>query len=115
MTDSPPARLRLGMVGGGRGALIGETHPVAARLDDRYALVADAIAPIVSGRSNRAANGCAVKHEDRRKTETQRSLGARTDGRAQGNPIRGVDSGTQPGQPYDMISPTRSKSHRGVQ
>ena len=43
MTDSPPARLRLGMVGGGRGALIGETHRVATRLDDRYALVADAL------------------------------------------------------------------------
>ena len=35
MTESPPARLRLGMVGGGRGALIGETHRIAARLDDR--------------------------------------------------------------------------------
>jgi predicted dehydrogenase len=33
-------RLRLGMVGGGQASLIGETHRMAARLDDRYELVA---------------------------------------------------------------------------
>ena len=33
-------RLRLGMVGGGRGAFIGAVHRIAARLDDRYELVA---------------------------------------------------------------------------
>jgi predicted dehydrogenase len=33
-------RLRLGMVGGGLSSLIGETHRMAARLDDRYDLVA---------------------------------------------------------------------------
>ena len=33
-------RLRLGMVGGGLASLIGETHRTAARLDDRYELVA---------------------------------------------------------------------------
>jgi predicted dehydrogenase len=33
-------RLRLGMVGGGPGAFIGAVHRVAARLDDRYELVA---------------------------------------------------------------------------
>src|SRR4030095_6153198 len=38
MTYSVPDRLYLGMVGGGRGAFIGETHRVAARLDDRYEL-----------------------------------------------------------------------------
>jgi predicted dehydrogenase len=43
MTNSPPDRLRLGMVGGGRGAFIGETHRIAARLDDRYELVAGAL------------------------------------------------------------------------
>jgi predicted dehydrogenase len=31
------------MVGGGRGAFIGETHRIAARLDDRYELVAGAL------------------------------------------------------------------------
>ena len=43
MTASPPARLRLGMVGGGRGVFIGEAHRIAARLDDRYELVAGAL------------------------------------------------------------------------
>jgi predicted dehydrogenase len=36
-------RLRLGMVGGGRGAFIGAVHRMAARLDDKYALVAGAL------------------------------------------------------------------------
>ena len=34
MTDAPPARLRLGMVGGGRGAFIGETHRIATLYRD---------------------------------------------------------------------------------
>lgn len=36
-------RLRLGMVGGGAGAFIGAVHRIAARLDDRYELVAAAL------------------------------------------------------------------------
>jgi predicted dehydrogenase len=36
-------RLRLGMVGGGQGAFIGAVHRIAARLDDRYQLVAAAL------------------------------------------------------------------------
>lgn len=36
-------RLRLGMVGGGRGAFIGGVHRMAARLDDEYELVAGAL------------------------------------------------------------------------
>src|SRR5271168_3357025 len=36
-------RLRLGMVGGGRGAFIGAVHRLAARMDDRYELVAAAL------------------------------------------------------------------------
>ena len=35
--------LRLGMVGGGQGAFIGAVHRIAARLDDRYELVAGAL------------------------------------------------------------------------
>ncbi|MEH6434563.1 Gfo/Idh/MocA family protein [Massilia sp. DD77] len=38
-----PARIRLGMVGGGEGAFIGAVHRIAARLDDRYELVAGAL------------------------------------------------------------------------
>jgi len=36
-------RIRLAMVGGGRGAFIGAVHRIAARLDDRFALVAGAL------------------------------------------------------------------------
>src|SRR5665213_1529737 len=36
-------RIRLGMVGGGQGAFIGAVHRAAARLDDRYELVAAAL------------------------------------------------------------------------
>src|SRR6202008_4565340 len=49
MTANPKAndaikrRLRLGMVGGGPGAFIGAVHRIAARLDDRYELVAAAL------------------------------------------------------------------------
>jgi predicted dehydrogenase len=38
-----PARIRLGMVGGGEGAFIGAVHRLAARLDDEYELVAGAL------------------------------------------------------------------------
>lgn len=37
-------KLRLGMVGGGEGAFIGGVHRIAARLDDRFDLVAGALA-----------------------------------------------------------------------
>jgi predicted dehydrogenase len=37
-----PSRIRLGMVGGGRGAFIGAVHRIAARIDDQYDLVAGA-------------------------------------------------------------------------
>ncbi|MET3233023.1 UNVERIFIED_ORG: putative dehydrogenase [Burkholderia sp. 1263] len=39
----PFRRLRLGMVGGGQGAFIGAVHRIAARLDDRFELVAGAL------------------------------------------------------------------------
>lgn len=37
------ARIRLGMVGGGRDAFIGGVHRIAARIDDRFELVAGAL------------------------------------------------------------------------
>jgi len=44
MTDnSLPARIRLGMVGGGNDAFIGGVHRIASRIDDRYELVAGAL------------------------------------------------------------------------
>ena len=39
---SAPRRLRLGMVGGGTGAYIGNIHRVAARLDGQFDLIAGA-------------------------------------------------------------------------
>src|SRR4029077_8723013 len=41
--DGKNRRLRLGMVGGGPGAFIGAVHRIAARLDDRFELVAAAL------------------------------------------------------------------------
>ena len=42
-TPRKPARIRLGMVGGGQGAFIGAVHRIAARLDDQYELLAGAL------------------------------------------------------------------------
>lgn len=42
-TDTSDRPLRLGMVGGGQGAFVGAVHRMAARLDDRYRLVAGAL------------------------------------------------------------------------
>ena len=36
-------RLRLAVIGGGPGSFIGEVHRAAARLDDRYRIVAAAL------------------------------------------------------------------------
>lgn len=38
-TNQPQRKVRLGIVGGGQGSNIGETHRYAARIDDRYALL----------------------------------------------------------------------------
>lgn len=40
---APSRRLRLGMIGGGRGAFIGAVHRLAARMDDRWDFVAGAL------------------------------------------------------------------------
>ena len=37
------SKIRLGMVGGGQGAFIGSVHRIAARLDDKYKLIAGAL------------------------------------------------------------------------
>ena len=81
MTASPPARLRLGMVGGGRGAFIGETHRIAARLDDRYELVAGALSAdpqraIESGRDLRLdPMRCYTDYRDMAQAEAARKDG----------------------------------------
>ncbi len=42
-SDTASGRLRLGMVGGGKGAFIGAVHRLAARMDDKYEFVAGAL------------------------------------------------------------------------
>lgn len=51
-------RLRLGMVGGGQGAFIDAVHRMAARLDDRFELVAGAF----SSNPQRAPESAAELH-----------------------------------------------------
>jgi predicted dehydrogenase len=43
MSETKPARIRLGTVGGGKDAFIGAVHRIAARIDDDYELVAGAL------------------------------------------------------------------------
>jgi len=43
MMDNGAARIRLGMVGGGIGAFIGQVHRIAARIDGNYELIAGAL------------------------------------------------------------------------
>ena len=57
-TGAAPRRIRLGMVGGGQGAFIGGVHRMAARLDDRYELVAGAL----SSEAARSAASAAELH-----------------------------------------------------
>lgn len=57
-SDAVPRRIRLGMVGGGQGAFIGGVHRIAARIDDRYELVAGAL----SSDASRAAASAAELH-----------------------------------------------------
>ena len=72
-------RLRLGMVGGGPGAFIGAVHRIAARLDDRYELVAAAL----SSNAERSTAGAKELHigrsyssfEEMAKAEPQRQDG----------------------------------------
>jgi predicted dehydrogenase len=42
-SDAAGGRLRLGMVGGGKGAFIGAVHRLAARMDDQFVFVAGAL------------------------------------------------------------------------
>lgn len=47
-------RIRLGMVGGGKGSFIGAVHRIAARLDDRFELIAGALSSNLEIASNSA-------------------------------------------------------------
>jgi hypothetical protein len=95
MADSPPFRLNLGMVGGGRGAFIGETHRIAARLDDRYELVAGALSSdpqraIESGRDLRLdPTRCYTDYREMAKAEAARKDGINVVSVATPNALQG--------------------------
>lgn len=75
------ARIRLGMVGGGQGAFIGEVHRFAARLDDRFEFCAGALSadPERARESARelgiAADRTYVSFEEMARVESQREDG----------------------------------------
>jgi predicted dehydrogenase len=75
------ARIRLGMVGGGQGAFIGEVHRLAARLDDRFEFCAGALSadPERARESARAlgiaADRTYVSFEEMARVESQREDG----------------------------------------
>ncbi|MBC8749669.1 putative dehydrogenase [Paraburkholderia sp. WC7.3g] len=72
-------RLRLGMVGGGQGAFIGAVHRIAARLDDRFELVAGALSSDPErARASALEAGVARSYADWR--EMARAEAARDDG-----------------------------------
>ena len=75
------ARIRLGMVGGGQGAFIGEVHRFAARLDDRFEFCAGALSadPERARESARelgiAVDRTYVSFEEMARVESQREDG----------------------------------------
>lgn len=77
--QSKPRRLRLGMVGGGPGAFIGAVHRIAARMDDRYELVAAALSSD-PGKSLAAAEELHIPRAYGRFEEMAAAEAARPDG-----------------------------------
>ena len=80
------ARIRLGMVGGGQGAFIGAVHRIAARLDNRFGLVAGALSSDPA-RARATAVDLGIDAErrhayyrDMAQTEAARPDGPRADG-----------------------------------
>lgn len=72
-----PRRLRLGMVGGGAGAFIGNVHRIAARLDDEWELVAGAL----SADAERARSSAAMLRLDADRSYTDYAEMARREAR----------------------------------
>jgi hypothetical protein len=111
MTASPPARLRLGMVGGGRGGFIGEAHRIAARLDDRYELVAGALSAdpqraIESGRDLRL--GHIVNH---RNPKNAGALARRGEGLNRRLARAGPKFGAISRSAHSRLAETKEKDH----
>lgn len=64
-SEETSKRIRLGMVGGGNDAFIGGVHRIAARLDDRFELVAGALSSTPEkSRASGAALGLARVYDD---------------------------------------------------
>ena len=79
--DGVGRQLRLGMVGGGQGAFIGAVHRIAARLDDRYELVAGAFSSDPDrGRASAAELGVASERAYGSYAEMAAAEAARGDG-----------------------------------
>ncbi|MGQ0566337.1 MAG: Gfo/Idh/MocA family protein [Gemmobacter sp.] len=80
-SDAIGQRLRVGMVGGGRGAFIGAVHRMALRLDDRIALVAGALsadpenARASGAELGLAADRCYASYADMAQAEAARADG----------------------------------------
>jgi predicted dehydrogenase len=75
------ARIRLGMVGGGQGAFIGEVHRIAARLDNHYELVAGALSSDASRAAASAEElGIAVNRSYANYAEMAKKEAAKKDG-----------------------------------
>ncbi|MBW6416176.1 Gfo/Idh/MocA family protein [Celeribacter sp. PS-C1] len=73
--------IRLGMVGGGIGAMIGEVHRIAARLDNSFDLIAGALSSTPEKAEESAAKiGIAPERTYSDFTEMARAEAARTDG-----------------------------------
>ncbi|MEM5367365.1 Gfo/Idh/MocA family oxidoreductase [Paraburkholderia azotifigens] len=72
-------RLRLGMVGGGQGAFIGAVHRIAARIDDRFELVAAALSSDPQ-RARASADEIGVARSYASWDEMARAEAARDDG-----------------------------------
>ncbi|MEM9011841.1 MAG: Gfo/Idh/MocA family oxidoreductase [Pseudomonadota bacterium] len=80
-TERAARKLRMGMVGGGRGAFIGAVHRMAARLDDKWEIVAGALS--ADPDNARASAGDLGIAEDRAYTSWQEMAekeGGRDDG-----------------------------------
>ena len=72
-------RIRLGMVGGGKDAFIGAVHRIAARIDDRYELVAGALSSTAE-RSAESAEALGIERSYGSFEEMAEAEAAREDG-----------------------------------
>src|SRR5262245_40131104 len=80
-------RLRLAVIGGGPGSVIGEVHRIAARLDGYYDIVASALS---SDAERSRHSGCAIGVSQDRADPSWQALVERESGRADGPDVVAV-------------------------